>query len=131
MVDALLPMQLLLLRPYQTLPLLINLEPLAHHRLPPTLLLLQADDVMLIRIPSALALTLEPLLASLQALLLRLEARGLPVVGLHPALMQTREAIKMLEQLRERGPGDGIEPLRSHPSRGTGLHSAACQRVRS
>jgi hypothetical protein len=59
----------------------LDLAQLARDRLTPTPQLLQAEDVVLVRIHSALALALQPLL---QVLLLRSEARGLVVLGLPP-----------------------------------------------
>jgi len=86
----------LLLRPGDLLPFLLDLLQLGAECPPPPLSFLEAHDLGLIRVESALTLPFQPLLPLAELVLLRGQRGEIVLFGLGPGLMQARDHLWVL-----------------------------------
>jgi hypothetical protein len=114
MVHDLWPMHRLLVRPCELLEFLGDLWPCGRHVPLATLSFVQADDLGLRGIESALTLPLETLSPLEQWRLLRGEGGAIRLCGLRPRLVEVGNQRWRSPQVTECLPHDGVEPISAH-----------------
>jgi hypothetical protein len=124
MVHDLLPMKALLPSVRDLPTCLRHLLPLGRALLTPQLPLTQVEPLGLIGGEHPVVLTLDPLLALEPLREWRLERREVLWCGCRPGLMPLRDHVRMAQQLTQRLPDHGIEPISTH-ALGVALRRAA------